>query len=1159
MLGIIFRTIDPQYEQNYPAKRSRSTIIRRWKATEPTTKMSHCKHSFRFSFLLGVLAIRSFVETFNVDFELPISTPNEKFFSADLQRSVRSTKALNPAFQSARQNVRDEERNENFPLSESDWILTESIGDSRSSKRDAIAEKENLKKESFPRKRSRIDEIVEERANDRRSKRRKIARKEIRPKIVELESSDSGENTFYGFFKTDPVEGFPEGDVFVSAGNYPRNSDYDYVQEETGDPKNGNDYHPSYEIGEQFGKPKTSNDRTDSIELWEAEANERDRNGRSRVELNNEDNLRRLTGYHEFSVSPNDRQIDQDTFRFIARPIKAKQIPAELIGQSRSINAALKNVDSLIDDDVRRSKRDKRSPDLRAILEQEMINEDNANSKDCKCRVIRRSKGCSCRPKRGAPESLESETETEMVPGQEMASNLNVADLNSHDVADTEVFSELGDSPMEILKLQTESSNTKIARDAESSKMPQEILKETKTSSKTTLDRDENEFFREFKGTEEEKPSTDIAQDTAQYTWSNWENSTPLGSKMAEDIEVSETSSATFETSTLSDEHTSKEPEDDSDRDKTETEVSPETPVNAEDKPGSSEIVSSKRMKNSSNRKSKFSETRPWESRLFERTKLFLTSRRNLEKRREKQAVNSDPKLGSIDKIRRVRKNRVQQIPKLKEEEEQQSLQDAENEEKRSLKRREAWEVKKEENASKESMENKSVPIIEIARARNVRERIFDPKNQQNFYDSGIVELSDPKVAARGRFNSNKETKDESYVALVESLENPRIFYYREKPQNEQRRSAQVLLTNPHFYDKKYESLEIVDDSSEEDEQGSDEFPASRELYIIDPSEYKGGEPVLKLYRDRLKPQKINTKTISRNSVFYNLYKIRRTNDNRVPGWRDPQENVQENLPRNLNTDELLRILIDAFNLQFDDKFFERLTKQNSNSDKQSIVRSFVAKPEREQSSDEVARSEEDDKFVEIRESDEVVEEDEDANDSREGNSNETLSRRLSRLRREAPDQTKMQTLEIQGLEEVSSPRILSDIDDVEKSMVQKIPLEKYTQKENLSVNYINDWRNVGGNGNEDRGLPSFIEGSIPKLENVVIDGLETAKNFTGSVERLIENLDKNFNETSESSEQSDSVNSELTATDHNAFYNAITNVKKFFMFLGGITHILRG
>ena len=178
-------------------------------------------------------------------------------------------------------------------------------------------------------------------------------------------------------------------------------------------------------------------------------------------------------------------------------------------------------------------------------------------------------------------------------------------------------------------------------------------------------------------------------------------------------------------------------------------------------------------------------------------------------------------------------------------------------------------------------------------------------------------------------------------------------------------------------------------------------------------------------------------------------------------------------------------------------------------------------------------------------------------------------AKRLSRPRRQATGQEKIdehervekvQPLELQQLEELSSPRvpIYNDVDDVERSMAQKRPLEKYTRKENLVANYIKERKNLEKSSN-DRGLPSFIEGNIPKLENVVVDGMEKVQNLTGSVEQLVEDLNEEFDETSNNDEQPDYTNAASTGIAQHAFQHAIMGVQKIFALLSGITRILRG
>ena len=68
---------------------------------------------------------------------------------------------------------------------------------------------------------------------------------------------------------------------------------------------------------------------------------------------------------------------------------------------------------------------------------------------------------------------------------------------------------------------------------------------------------------------------------------------------------------------------------------------------------------------------------------------------------------------------------------------------------------------------------------------------------------------------------------------------------------------------------------------------------------------------------------------------------------------------------------------------------------------------------------------------------------------------------------------------------------------------------------------------------------------SIPSLQNVVVDSLQKARNFTGSVEELIENLDEKFDEATSGEDENNSINSRSITTTQAVFHNAITNVKK--------------
>lgn len=147
----------------------------------------------------------------------------------------------------------------------------------------------------------------------------------------------------------------------------------------------------------------------------------------------------------------------------------------------------------------------------------------------------------------------------------------------------------------------------------------------------------------------------------------------------------------------------------------------------------------------------------------------------------------------------------------------------------------------------------------------------------------------------------------------------------------------------------------------------------------------------------------------------------------------------------------------------------------------------------------------------------------------------------------------KVQPFVLQHLDGSYNPKnpISSQIDDVEKSLIQKIPLEKFTAKGN-----INRRKNIKRNKKDDDGLSSLLQKSIPKLGNVVVNGLNKAENFTGSVEQLIMNLDEKYNKTLKEEPRGNSTMS--VDPGQSIFHNAIVNVKKFFILLNGITNIIR-
>lgn len=177
---------------------------------------------------------------------------------------------------------------------------------------------------------------------------------------------------------------------------------------------------------------------------------------------------------------------------------KRKNYANEKASSDYYLRSILKGFDFPIEADHPRNKKLKReSKDLHAVLDQEMINEDDGNSKNCNCRVIRRSKG---RSKREAIESMESEIE--QIPKEaSMAFRKDTVKSDVREDADVEVFSELREELLEKVKSQAESSNSKIGRDT---KTPLQIEASTEnlnanTASSILRDDSDKEEFSEFK------------------------------------------------------------------------------------------------------------------------------------------------------------------------------------------------------------------------------------------------------------------------------------------------------------------------------------------------------------------------------------------------------------------------------------------------------------------------------------------------------------------------------------------------------------------------------------------------------------------------------------------------------------------------------------
>nr|XP_034179510.1 uncharacterized protein LOC117603976 [Osmia lignaria] len=1039
----------------------------------------------------------------------------------------------------------------------------------------------------------------------------------IRPSVIEWDKSDSDEHTFYGFFKMNPAEGFPEGDVHFATAEHPeiRNNGRSEGTDSNVPAPEYDDYeeyeydYPTRFDEPFFGRPRTLNDKSKisarrSVELWEAEGFPM-RNGRSKRE----------------------------------------------------------------------------AKDLNAILDQEMIKEDDANSKDCKCRVIRHPQSCNCRPKRDIMKPIES---------VESATVSEVASLTSHDMADVEVFSELKEAPMEAVESEqnvpidlegipskigvtpfttplisretigARSVNLEEINSGTLSTVSSSISKkgdESTRSHRTPIRGGRRKFFLKKSKQDETKETTiDTLEDPAEYSSNSWENSTSSSSNETATEEGEESSSTTFKSATLWEPDIAKEAEMDYNNDQAAVASSkrqvvnenvPKVSAKAANKSTSPSLKDFRRNRrqrpNRLNRKLKTNIAKARESRLMQRAKVLSALVKMIRGKTGDEVYKFRPKSRSRTKSGERSKTRkgqatindkspekkniiLQQVQKSIDNE----MNEMVNEKDRNLKRRHVWEMidddedfkdvmdseklacvlvynptNDEDNESYESIEKRDAPITEIVRTTDIRERLFNPKNQRSHCDSTLMEHSDPdsvrkeivelkdlyekEAATIGESDEDDGDDGTTYFVLVENLDRPRFFRLQEKQRNVQKSSPRLRYSNNYRYNQ-----------------------PKKEIFVIDPSEYRGGEPILQPYRDPLKSRpnfrSRNLYEVIRKSLQkpYNIRTVeQRKREDKVTN-EDVSE-TSEKLSENVNTGELLKVLIDNLDLQSVEELFKQLDKYNTTDEKRNFIRSIVEemrkkRSEDEESSESMGNSRENES-LEILNSEEVMDQTEsylDVSIEQDTQSNEDdttfevsiigehpperiIGRRrrdtstkpgknyskwfksskimeileknehFGRLPRQAVDQENInenadmvQPSVLQQLEGSSSPEIQTstEMDDIEKSLVQKVPIERYTKKEDL---------------NDENGLQSLIQKSIPSLQNVVVDSLQKARNFTGSVEELIENLDEKFDEATSGEDENNSINSRSITTTQAVFHNAITNVKKFFALLGGITRILQG
>lgn len=254
------------------------------------------------------------------------------------------------------------------------------------------------------------------------------------------------------------------------------------------------------------------------------------------------------------------------------------------------------------------------------------------------------------------------------------------------------------------------------------------------------------------------------------------------------------------------------------------------------------------RLPKQSKKQTKLNVSKPQESKLWKRIRT-LKAIRDLFRKLKESGTISVPRLRppKYEEQRRNRTERLKQLRKKLSDKVQMTLKKYEkgdddmvekekSEQKRSLRRREVWETVrtsedfadmidrerlayilmyppmkhdlKREASTSDEVETIEVPVTEIIRAKNVRQRVFTPDNRRNFRDTTIIEHPNPdklkekiiqltnlyqsKISRGGRSDENKGN-DKVYFALVEDVQRPRIFYYEEDPENEGKRNMRVI------------------------------------------------------------------------------------------------------------------------------------------------------------------------------------------------------------------------------------------------------------------------------------------------------------------------------------------------------------------------------
>lgn len=164
--------------------------------------------------------------------------------------------------------------------------------------------------------------------------------------------------------------------------------------------------------------------------------------------------------------------------------------------------------------------------------------------------------------------------------------------------------------------------------------------------------------------------------------------------------------------------------------------------------------------------------------------------------------------------------------------------------------------------------------------------------------------------------------------------------------------------------------------SVDRDLEDSDEFTESRKIYVIDPSEYRGGDPRLQLYKAPSRSGS-NSKMIPENAyeiiwepLIYNAFKCRQKEQHK----RDEKIASEDygDLPR--SADDLLEILVNDLHSQTTKDLLGRYDMDDNISGR--ILKHSIGKEMEEEQSEEHAAEADDGETVEqISESKEISEE----------------------------------------------------------------------------------------------------------------------------------------------------------------------------------------